>query len=94
MKRQAFLLLAAAVAGAFAVSLFRFGESEARASLPPAPEWSYFCFDAQSAGEVNEKANQAAARGWELFAGSPGSRGAVWCLRRPGPAPLRDKAGQ
>jgi hypothetical protein len=63
---------------------------EARASLPPAPEWSYYCFDVESSSKLTEKANQAAARGWELFAGSPGSKGSIWCLRRPGSSPLRD----
>lgn len=63
----------------------------AQASLPPAPEWSYFCFDAQNAAEVNQKANTAAARGWELLGGSPGRSGAIWCLRRPGLSPLREK---
>ncbi|HSC88513.1 MAG TPA: hypothetical protein VLC09_14620 [Polyangiaceae bacterium] len=94
MLRSALPWLGAALLGA-AVTLvagrsLQLGPPEARAATPAPPEWSYYCMEVQNAAQLNEKANRAAARGWELFAGSPGSSGAIWCLRRPGPSPLRE----
>ena len=90
MKITPLVVLGFAAIGGALVTAVLGSSSLAVASVPPAPEWSYLCFDATSASDVNEKANQAAARGWELFQSSPGPRGSIWCLRRPGPSPLRE----
>jgi hypothetical protein len=63
--------------------------------LPPAraggvieQRWAYFCFERSNIDEINDMANGAGARGWELVAASPknGANGdAIWCFRQPRP---------
>lgn len=66
-----------------------------RAVVPPAKasyvveqRWEYFCFAEDRADKVNERANAAGARGWELVAAAAPASGEgdpVWCFRLPRP---------
>ncbi len=48
--------------------------------------WAYFCFERDDIDELNDMANGAGARGWEMVAAAPGKNGdAIWCFRQPRP---------
>jgi hypothetical protein len=58
---------------------------KARAAEGDAPHFAYFCFNASSAEDLHEKANQAGARGWQMVSGAASGDGMVWCFRQPRP---------
>jgi hypothetical protein len=48
--------------------------------------WEYFCFAEDRAEKVNERANAAGVRGWELVtASTPTDGDPIWCFRLPRP---------
>lgn len=50
--------------------------------------WAYFCFERDNVDEINDMANGAGLRGWEMVAATltGGKDGrAVWCFRQPRP---------
>jgi hypothetical protein len=48
--------------------------------------WAYFCFERDDIDELNDMANGAGARGWELVAAASGkSDKPIWCFRQPRP---------
>lgn len=61
--------------------------------LPPAlagqvveQRWAYFCFERSNVDDLNDMANGAGARGWELVAAASSKGGdPVWCFRQPRP---------
>ncbi len=50
---------------------------KARAAEGELPRFAYFCFDAASAEELHEKANQAGARGWQMVWGAGNDGGDI-----------------
>ena len=60
--------------------------SKAKAAEGEGQRFAYLCFDAASAEELHQKANQAAARGWQMVSGAGNDGGGmVWCFRQPQP---------
>jgi hypothetical protein len=69
-----------------AVSSTRYGLQKAQAEPVVEQRWSYFCFAAGDADDVNFKSNAAGMRGWEMVASNTAPSGqAVWCFRQPRP---------
>jgi len=63
----------------------RFAVPKARAE-GEAQRFAYFCFDAETTDDLNQKANAAGAEGWQMVsgAGKTGSGGSsLWCFKRP-----------
>jgi hypothetical protein len=51
---------------------------------PRAPTYTYLCFGASNADEVQMKANAAGKEGWELGTASYAPDGtAIWCFKKP-----------
>ena len=59
----------------------------AEAEVVVEQRWAYFCFERADVDDINDMANGAGARGWELVAAADGGKeGApVWCFRQPRP---------
>lgn len=84
------VLLGVSVSSAFVIGCVA---GAARSTVPKAEaayvieqRWEYFCFAEERAERVQEKANAAGARGWEMVAAAPGEDGKpVWCFRLPRP---------
>ncbi|MBN2191473.1 MAG: hypothetical protein JW751_01550 [Polyangiaceae bacterium] len=49
--------------------------------------WAYFCFERAKVDEINDIANGAGMRGWEMVAAASGKGDGVpiWCFRQPRP---------
>jgi len=73
------VFVAGCVAGASSLVVPR-----AKAAEGDAQRFAYFCFDASSTEDLQEKANQAGARGWQMVSGvAKEGGGMVWCFRQP-----------
>jgi len=48
-----------------------------------AQRWAYFCFEATSEQDLNDKANAAGAQAWQMVSGTGQLGSSVWCFKRP-----------